>query len=83
MDTCTVEMAAKMERKFSRKHRKCEYSKEDRDTLKEMGTKIAGYKCFTKQFNSACQDHVKNQIYGLFQVCHIFCGPYFYSFFRP
>ena len=44
------------------------FSEADIADLKETGTKIASYKCFKHTLQSACQDRVKAQVYGFFQV---------------
>ena len=43
-------------------------SEADMADLKETGTKIASYKCFKHTLQSACQDRVRAQVYGFFQV---------------
>ena len=38
------------------------YTEEEMAQLQEVGTMVAGFKCFHKMFNQACADFLRNQI---------------------
>merc|ERR1719431_1491312 len=42
------------------------YSSDDMDQLRELGLKVASYKCFEKQFAKSCQEFVRREIYQFY-----------------
>merc|ERR1740128_1130000 len=61
--------AEKMVEKMSKKHRRCSkmYNEVDMAELSKMSMKVAGYKCFQKQFANSCQEFVKEEIYNFYK----------------
>jgi len=42
------------------------YSSDDMDQLRELGLKVASYKCFEKQFAKSCEEFVRQEIYQFY-----------------
>jgi len=63
-----AECADKMVTKMAKKHKRCAkmYSSDDMDQLRELGLKVASYKCFEKQFAKSCQEFVRQEIYQFY-----------------
>merc|ERR1711970_1086427 len=63
-----AECADKMVTKMEKKHKRCAkmYSSDDTDQLRELGLKVASYKCFEKQFAKSCQEFVRQEIYQFY-----------------
>merc|ERR1711970_1702358 len=63
-----AECADKMVTKMAKKHKRCAkmYSSNDMDQLRELGLKVASYKCFEKQFARSCQEFVRQEIYQFY-----------------
>merc|ERR1719187_2855204 len=53
---------------MAKKHKRCAkmYSSGDTDQLRELGLKVASYKCFEKQFARSCQEFVRQEIYQFY-----------------
>merc|ERR1739844_240336 len=67
---CADKMVTKMAKKWqtAKKHKRCAkmYSSNDMDQLRELGLKVASYKCFEKQFAKSCQEFVRQEIYQFY-----------------
>merc|ERR1719244_2510386 len=63
-----AECADKMVTKMAKKHKRCAkmYSPDDMDQLRELGLKVASYKCFEKQFAKSCEEFVRQEIYQFY-----------------
>merc|ERR1719369_990914 len=63
-----AECADKIVTKMAKKHKRCAkmYSSGDMDQLRELGLKVASYKCFEKQFARSCQEFVRQEIYQFY-----------------
>merc|ERR1719244_856877 len=63
-----AECADKMVTKMAKKHKRCAkmYSSDDMDQLRELGLKVASYKCFEKQFAKSCEEFVRQEIYQFY-----------------
>merc|ERR1711936_122161 len=63
-----VMAADKMVTKIAKKHKRCAkmYTSDDMDQLRELGLKVASYKCFEKQFAKSCEEFVRQEIYQFY-----------------
>merc|ERR1712198_778917 len=61
LSTCAEEMFSKK----NEKSKKC--SEEEKAELKQLGTKVSGFKCFQKEFGNSCKNLVRDQIYNFYK----------------
>merc|ERR1712030_63713 len=78
-----VKCANKMVTKMEKKHKRCAkmYTSDDMDQLRELGLKVASYKCFEKQFAKSCAEFKAGDLSVLYGEDDTIWSRYYYCYF--